>query len=125
MSGHHPSANGQVEWLNSTLKQFLWIYCNYKQDNWSKLLPLAEFAYNNAPHASMGVSLFFATCRYDPLIAVYPDTEVMDLRTKHFAINFDEGHKFLHGHMQDTQDSMAQYTNCYSAEVSRNVYLVT
>ena len=59
-SGHHPSANGQVEHLNSMLEQYLRIYCNYQQDNWSKLLPLAEFTYNNAPH-SMGVSPFFAT----------------------------------------------------------------
>jgi len=106
-SGHHPSANGQVEWLNSTLEQFLWIYCNYEQDNWSKLLPLAEFAYNNAPHASTGISPFFATCGYDPLIAVYPDAEVMDLHAKHFAINFGKVHKFLCGCMQDAQDSMA------------------
>jgi IS30 family transposase len=60
-SGHHPSANGQVEQINSTLEQYLGIYCNYKQDNWSKLLPLAEFVYNNVPHASMGISPFFAT----------------------------------------------------------------
>jgi IS30 family transposase len=60
-SGHHPSANGQVERINSTLEQYLCIYCNYKQDNWSKLLPLAEFVYNNAPHATTGISPFFAT----------------------------------------------------------------
>ena len=63
-SGHRPSANGQVERINSTLEQYLRIYCNYQQDNWSKLLPLAEFAYNNAPHASTGVSPFFATRGY-------------------------------------------------------------
>jgi len=110
-SGHHPSANGQVERLNSTLEQFLQIYCNYEQDNWSKLLPLAEFAYNNAPHASTGVSLFFVTHGYDPLIAIYPDAKVTDLCAKHFAINFDEVHKFLRGRMQDAQDSMAHYAN--------------
>jgi len=110
-SGHHPSANGQVERLNSTLKQFLRIYCNYEQDNWSKLLPLAEFAYNNAPHTSTGVSPSFATRGYDLLIAVYPDAEVTDLRAKHFAINFDEVHQFLRSRMQDAQDSMAQYAN--------------
>jgi hypothetical protein len=51
-SSHHPSANSQVEHINSTLEQYLCTYCNYEQDNWSKLLPLAEFAYNNAPHSS-------------------------------------------------------------------------
>ena len=37
-SGHHPSANGQVERVNSALEQYLRIYCNYEQDNWSTLL---------------------------------------------------------------------------------------
>jgi transposase InsO family protein len=60
-SGHRPSTNSQVECVNSTLEQYLRIYCNYEQDNWSKLLPLAEFAYNNTPHATTGVLPFFAT----------------------------------------------------------------
>jgi len=37
---------------------------NYQQDDWSKLLPLAEFAYNNATNATMGVSPFFANKGY-------------------------------------------------------------
>jgi len=110
-SRHHPSANGQVERVNSTLEQYLRIYCNYGQDNWSKLLPLAEFAYNNAPHATTGVSPFFATRGYDLLIAVFPDAEVTDLRAKHFAINFDEVHKFLRDRMKDTQDAMCKYAD--------------
>jgi hypothetical protein len=111
MSGHHPSANSQVERINSTLEQYLCTYCNYKQDNWSKLLPLAEFVYNNTPHSSTGVSPFFATRGYDPLIAVYPNAEVTDLRAKHFTLNFNEVHKFLCDRMKDTQETMAHYTN--------------
>ena len=109
-SGHHPSANSQVECLNSTLEQYLQIYYNYQQDNWSKLLPLAEFTYNNAPH-SMGVSPFFATRGYDLLIAVHPDAEVTDLCACHFAINFDEMNKFLRDRMQDAHDTMSKYAN--------------
>jgi hypothetical protein len=74
-------------------------------------LPLAEFAYNNAPHATTGVSPFFATRGYDPLIAVFPDAEVTDLRARHFAINFDEIHRFLRDRMKDAQDSMSRYAN--------------
>ena len=107
-SGHHPSANGQVERVNST---YLWIYCNYEQDNWSTLLLLAEFAYNNAPHATTGISPFFATCGYNPLIAVYPDAKVTDLHARHFTMNFDEVHKFLCDHMKDVQDTMQKYAN--------------
>ena len=47
--GYHPEGNGQTERMNQTLEQYLRVYSNYQQDNWSDLLPLAEFAYNNAP----------------------------------------------------------------------------
>jgi len=110
-SGHHPLANRQVERLNSTLEQYLCIYCNYEQDSWSKLLPLAEFAYNNAPHSSTGISPFFATHGYDPLIAVYPDAEITDLHACHFAVNFNKHHKFLCDHMKEAQETMTRYAN--------------
>ena len=41
ISGHHPSAKGQVNRVNSTLEPYLRTYCNC--NNWPKLLPLAEF----------------------------------------------------------------------------------
>jgi len=110
-SGHHPSANGQVECFNSMLEQYLCIYCNYEQDSWSKLLLLAEFAYNNAPHSSTGISPFFAMHGYDLLIAVYPNAEITDLHACHFAVNFNKHHKFLCDQMKEAQETMAQYAN--------------
>ena len=56
----HPESNGQTEQINQTLEQYLRIYCDYHQDNWSQLLPLAEFVYNNAKSASTGTSPFYA-----------------------------------------------------------------
>ena len=32
-SGYHPKGDGQTEHMNQTLKQYLYIYCNYQQDN--------------------------------------------------------------------------------------------
>jgi len=43
-SGRHPSAKGQVERVNSTVGQYLRMFCNYEQDNWSTLLPPAKVA---------------------------------------------------------------------------------
>jgi len=56
---HHPKGDGQTEQVNQTLEQYLCAYCNYQQDNWSKLLPLAKFTYNNAPSETTGISPFF------------------------------------------------------------------
>ena len=59
-SGYHSKGDGQTKCTSQTLKQYLCIYCNYQQDNWFKLLPLMEFAYNNALSATTGISPFFA-----------------------------------------------------------------
>ena len=63
-SDYHPEGDRQTECTDQTLEQYLHVYCNYQQDNWSELLPLAEFAYNNALSATTGVSPFFTNKRY-------------------------------------------------------------
>jgi len=72
ISGYHPEGNRQTKYTNQTLEQYLHVYCNYQQDNWSKLLPLAEFTYNNAPSATTSVFPFFANKGYYPNITVHP-----------------------------------------------------
>ena len=64
------------EHMNQTLKQYLHVYCNYQQDNWSELLLLVEFVYNNAPSATTGVSPFFANKGYHPNITVHPEHDI-------------------------------------------------
>ena len=75
-SGYHTEGDGQTEHMNQTLEQYLHIYCNYQQDSWSELLPLTEFAYNNAPSATTGVSPFFTNKRYYPNITVHPEHDI-------------------------------------------------
>jgi hypothetical protein len=41
-----------MECVNQELKQFVWIFTNYKQDNWDELLLAAGFVYNNHIHSS-------------------------------------------------------------------------
>jgi IS30 family transposase len=78
-SGYNPQADGQSERANQMLEQYLWHYCSYQQDNWSDLLPLAEFAYNNAPNASTSVSPFFANKGYHPALDIHPERDVASL----------------------------------------------
>jgi IS30 family transposase len=75
-SGYHPEGDGQTEHANQTLEQYLRCYCNYQQDNWSSLLPLAEFAYNNAPSDTTGISPFFANKGYHPNLSVHPERDI-------------------------------------------------
>ena len=62
----HPQSDGQTERVNQVLEQYLRIFCDHQQDNWLDILPLAEFAYNNAKHTSTRMSPFFANYGLHP-----------------------------------------------------------
>src|SRR4029077_4847151 len=102
-SGYHPEGDGQTERMNQTLEQYLRIYCNYQQDDWAELLPLAEFAYNNAPNATTGVSPFFANKGYHPNISVHPERDLTSVQAQEYLVNLDMLHTFLHEEMSHVQ----------------------
>jgi hypothetical protein len=62
----HPRTDGQTKRTNITVKHMLHCYTDYLQTDWSDKLPMAEFAYNNSPHSSIGQSPFHALYGYDP-----------------------------------------------------------
>jgi hypothetical protein len=102
-SGYHPEGDGQTERTNQTLEQYLRVYCNYQQDNWSELLALAEFAYNNALSATTGISLFFANKGYHPNITVHPERDLSSARAREFAVNLDDLHQELRLQIAEAQ----------------------
>jgi len=94
-SGYHPEADGQTERTNQTLEQYLRIYCNYQQSNWSELLPLAEFAYNNAPSATTGISPFFANKGYHPKLQVQIQRDLVSDSARTYVADLEELHTEL------------------------------
>ncbi len=48
LTAYHSQTDEQSEWMNQTVKTYLWHYVNAKQDNWVWLLPMAQFVYNSA-----------------------------------------------------------------------------
>ena len=105
-SGYHPQADGQTERMNQTLEQYIRVYCNYQQDNWSHLLPLAEFAMNNAPSATTGISPFFANKGYHPNLTIHPDRDLSSASARELVTDLDELHRELR---QVIADSQARY----------------
>ena len=67
---YHPETDGQTERVNQILKQYLWVFINYQQDDWKHLLPLVEFAYNITQHAVTSVTLFFPNKGFHPKLEV-------------------------------------------------------
>ena len=88
--GYHTEGDGQTECTNQTLEQYLHIYCNYQQDNWSKLLPLVEFAYNNASSATTSVFPFFTNKGYHPNISIYPKHDIASFQVHNFTVDLNK-----------------------------------
>lgn len=65
-SAAHPQTDGQTERMNQNLEQYLRCFVNYFQDDWSSLLPYAEFAINNVPNVSTGKSPFEINFGFNP-----------------------------------------------------------
>jgi len=71
-----------------------------------------EFAYNNAPSATTGISPFFANKRYHPNITVHPECDIASSRAHNFAVDLNELQSTL-----KTEISAAQQRYQKSADV--------
>src|SRR5258705_10599921 len=88
-SGYHPEGDGQTEHTNQVLEQYLRTYTNYQQDDWAMLLPMAEFAYNNATNPTMGGSPFFANKGYHPEFTVDPQANTSSAEAQTFVVDLE------------------------------------
>ena len=59
-SAYPPETNGQTERTNQILEQYLRCFISYQEDDWSQILHLEEFAYNNTVDSSTKVTPFYA-----------------------------------------------------------------
>ena len=72
----HPQTDSQTERQNSTIKAYLQAFVNFKQDDWARLLPMAEFVYNNVKNASTRHTPFKLNCGYHPCVFFEKDTNL-------------------------------------------------
>jgi hypothetical protein len=112
----HPQSDGQTERVNQILEQYLRIFCDHQQDNWLDILPLAEFAYNNAEHSSTRMSPFFANYGLHPRCTLRltpagpgtsPNPSAEDLTRKYRAIH-DQA-------KEELKRAQAKYKETYDA----------
>ena len=61
------------------MKAYFRAFVNFEQNDWTQLLQMAKFAYNNAKNASTGFTPFKLNCEYHPWVSYQED---FDLRLK-------------------------------------------
>ena len=67
-TAYHPRTDSQSECTNQWLEQYLRFYCDKRQDDWHKWLPVAEFAHNSWPNAATKKSPFDLIMGYTPTL---------------------------------------------------------
>ena len=106
----HPQTDGQTERMNQVVEQYLRIYCNHQQDNWSHLLSVAEFAVNNSFQASLKCSPFYANYGYHPTFSIdLRKSSLVVPAAKAFAESLRNLHDHLLENLKHAQDMQAHY----------------
>jgi hypothetical protein len=67
---YHPQTDGQSECSNQWLKQYVHIYTNYQQTDWTAWLPLAQYVHNSWTSSTMKKTPFDLLMGYTPRLHV-------------------------------------------------------
>jgi len=102
-TAYHPQTDGQTEWVNQELAQYLRLFVGERQDDWYTLLPLAEFSYNNHVHSSMQQTPFLLDTGWHPRMGFEPVNEF----TNRMKDTLEEAKSAL----AKARDDMARYYN--------------
>ena len=65
-TAYHPQTDGETERVNQELETYLRLFASNKPEEWSKLLPMAEFAHNSATHSVTQKTPFSLMMGYEP-----------------------------------------------------------
>ena len=88
---YHPQTDREMEWVNQELETYLQLFTLNKPEEWSSILPMAEFAHNSMTHLVTQKTLFslmmgYKLCTYPPLSKTFlPNLEkqLLDLSATH------------------------------------------
>ena len=93
---HHPQTNGLTERANRTLISLIRKYTQATAQQWAQYLPVFEFAYNSAVHATTKVPPFVAERGYlppTPVTLLSTDWEMTTANTAHVTQTTQQIHK--------------------------------
>src|SRR5260221_12286106 len=92
---------------------------NYQQDDWATLLPMAEFAYNNATNAMMGVSPFFVNKGYHPEFTADPQANTLLAEVQMFVADLEHIQVELKENIAQAQERYWKNADKHRAEAPK------
>ena len=101
-----------MEWVNQEPEQYLHLFVNERQDYWDKLLPLAEFQYNNHVHSATQQTPFMLDSGRHPQMGFKPHQAESQLETvNEFWDQMDSTLVEAKSTLAKAKDDIVQYYN--------------
>ena len=113
-TAYHPQTDGQSEVLNRIVEDYLRAYTADDQTVWAKLLPLAQFAYNNSRNHTTRMSPNRLLHGFDCEIRIDVADNVSEGRIPAAKDRIEKLHELrqsLRARLIDAQERMAKYYN--------------
>jgi hypothetical protein len=101
-SSYHPQTNGLTELVNGILTQALKLYVDTNRQNWSKLLSLVTFAYNNSKQGTTKYSPFALLYNRNPVFPI----DIMLHTTPEPFQSEDDYFQHIQNHWETTQQNV-------------------
>jgi len=105
----HPQTDGQMERLNQTIEAYLRTWVSKEQDDWVRLLPMAEFAYNNSTTVGNGMSPFYPNYGFHPVAIDSVSTEPLNPASRVYAHWMHTMHDESRRGLEEAQERMWRY----------------
>jgi len=100
----HLQTDGQTERLNQTIKAYLRAFVSKEQDDWVRLLPMGEFAYNNSTTTGNGMSPFYSNYGFHPAAMDPASTEPLNPASQVYAHWMHAVHNESRKGLEDAQE---------------------
>ncbi|KAL5498599.1 hypothetical protein ACEPAH_1953 [Sanghuangporus vaninii] len=113
-TAYHPQTDGQTERVNQELEQYLRLYVNHRQSDWTDWLALAEFAYNNREHSATKLSPFFVNSGVHPIDFTGVRTTSSNLSAEEFAKHVKEIHEQAQANLVQANEDMKRFHDRHS-----------
>ena len=105
-TAYYLETNRQTERTNQKLEQYLRMYVNHRQNNWSEWLATAEFAFNNKVHTVMKISSFQVNYGRKPRMGFDIRKKGKNEKAEEFAREMKERHDEARAALVKSQEEM-------------------
>ena len=106
LTAYHPQTDSQTKRTNQELEQYLRMYINHRQNNWSEWLATAEFAFNNKVHTATKKSPFQVNYGREPRMGFDIRKKGKNEKAEEFAKEMKERHEEARAALVKSQEEI-------------------